>query len=414
MRRRLVDVHAESSIKLGLKRMIRLIGRSDAITGSFMKGNLPELSTPPKIVHVAGTNGKGTVAFKVERSLLWRKVGRIGVFTSPHVGSVRERIRVNGELVSSTSMEDLLSEVDSLVENVEADQPTYFETLTLMALLHFAHSRCTYVVLEAGMGGRDDSTNVFPYADVCVITSIGMDHTDFLGDSLEKITMAKAGIFKKDSHVVIGPSIPTRDLLEQQALRVGAKSFSEIPPCNNIDLANSRIAGKVLELLGIEPLPAEELLDLRPPGRYEYFPDQNIVLDGSHNPDAFAKLASNLFAKFGRTPLVIICAMSKNKDVRGCIASLNNPGLNIEKIVFAKHENESRSSSAHEMVALASGILSNVILDSADTVLDAFMNETGVGSERVLVVCGSFNALGKIRKKLVPEMPLDEINLNER
>jgi dihydrofolate synthase/folylpolyglutamate synthase len=156
------------------------------------------------IVHVAGTNGKGSVTLKMAQCL---KLGglKTGLFVSPHISSFRERIQINGE---SMSEETVLTTLPSLFSNCEKhDIPaTFFELTSTLAFIAFKQANCDAIVLEVGLGGRLDSTNIIT-PTLCIITSIQLDHVNILGDTIEKIAMEKAGIMKPGVDVLVGPGI---------------------------------------------------------------------------------------------------------------------------------------------------------------------------------------------------------------
>ena len=151
-----------------------------------------------KFVHVAGTNGKGTTS-SIIASVLTENEYKTGLFTSPHILDFRERIRINGEMISEKSVVEFCNTIQS----IQGFEPSFFEISFVMALTHFANNQCNYCVIEVGMGGRLDATNcIVPL--VSVITSIGLDHTQFLGTTLEAIAGEKAGIIKPHVPVIIG------------------------------------------------------------------------------------------------------------------------------------------------------------------------------------------------------------------
>jgi len=167
-----------------------------------------------KFIHVAGTNGKGTVCHMISAAL--QESGyKVGLFTSPHLFGFRERIRVNGEMIGEGVVVDFVEEFSG-----SWDTPSFFELTFGMALKYFADSEVDVVILETGMGGRLDSTNIIPTAEVCVITNIGLDHQNFLGDTIREISSEKAGIIKDGVPVVLGRMRPeSQSVIMAQALR---------------------------------------------------------------------------------------------------------------------------------------------------------------------------------------------------
>src|SRR4249920_2035294 len=160
-----------------------------------------------RFIHVAGTNGKGSTCAMLES--IYRAAGlRVGLFTSPHLVSFRERIQVNRQLISESDVSRLVSELQPWLKEFSPDHhPTFFETITVMALRYFAEQNCDLVIWETGLGGRLDATNIVtPLASV--ITNIGFDHQQWLGDTLEKIAAEKAGIIKPGVPVITATEKP--------------------------------------------------------------------------------------------------------------------------------------------------------------------------------------------------------------
>ncbi len=194
-------------IKLGLENIQRLIRELDINLGSArasraVSGASPETSGKPRIIHVAGTNGKGSVCAMID-SICRAQKYCTGLFISPHLVTFRERIRVNGEMISETEVATGLINIRKLVADWDP-HPTFFEIATALALKHFSEAKIDIVVLETGLGGRLDATSAVQ-SDVAVITPIALDHQEWLGDSLEKIAGEKAGIIKARTPVVSGP-----------------------------------------------------------------------------------------------------------------------------------------------------------------------------------------------------------------
>ena len=175
-----------------------------------------------RFVHVAGTNGKGTVCHMVS-AVLQCAGHRVGLFTSPHLIDFRERIRVNGECISESAVVDFVNRWQA--QNVAWGTPSFFELTFAMAMDEFERQGCDIVVLETGMGGRLDSTNVIPAPEVAVVTNIGMDHQAFLGSDIRSIAREKGGIFKDGVPVVLGPMRPDA---QSELLAAALKTSSEV------------------------------------------------------------------------------------------------------------------------------------------------------------------------------------------
>lgn len=174
-----------------------------------------------KYVHVAGTNGKGSTCHMIA-SVLKAAGYRVGLFTSPFVIDFRERIQLNGEMIAKSELAEIIAEIKPVVEKFseEGIEPTEFEIITAAAFLYFLRQECDIVVLEVGLGGLLDSTNIIKNSEVSVITSISLDHTDILGDTLLKIAEHKCGIFKEGGKVV---SYPQADFAVERFIKEKAK-----------------------------------------------------------------------------------------------------------------------------------------------------------------------------------------------
>ena len=189
-----IEAHTWSQWKLGLSRTTEL---------------LDKLGNPQdklRFVHVAGSNGKGSTCAMIERIL--REAGyKTGLYPSPHIEVFRERIRLNGRMIPEDALCALTERVRNIADAME-DHPTQFELITAIGMLYFAQECCDIVVLEVGLGGAYDSTNVITAPEVCVITNIGLDHTEYLGNTLSEITDTKCGIIKTGADVVLYENVP--------------------------------------------------------------------------------------------------------------------------------------------------------------------------------------------------------------
>ena len=175
-----------------------------------------------KFVHIAGTNGKGSTAAMLA-SILGKAGYRTGLYTSPHLLRYNERFRVNGEEVSDQALADATERVKLAAETM-ADAPTQFELVTAIAFCLFQEAKCDIVVLEVGLGGRLDATNIIDTPEAAVITRIGLDHTEILGDTVEAIASEKAGIVKPGGAVVLGDQDPrVRGVVEAVCRKAGAE-----------------------------------------------------------------------------------------------------------------------------------------------------------------------------------------------
>lgn len=276
-----------------------------------------------KVIHVAGTNGKGSVCAYLQ-SVLMEAGYRVGMFTSPHLVDIRERIRVDRELISEEDFLTVFGQVRDAC-GMGIYHPSYFEYLYFMAMLYFEKKRPDFIILETGLGGRLDATNSFPSPCISIITEIGLDHTEYLGETLEKIAAEKAGIVKKGIPVVyFAKNKIVSERIEKSAKEADSKAFSvnpgeiSIKKCDEkgIDFSyysgyykystfhlstkalyqaeNASLCIRALAVLGERGKAEASEDDLRRgleearwEGRMEeVLPD--VYLDGAHNPDGIA------------------------------------------------------------------------------------------------------------------------------
>lgn len=298
----------------------------------------PERQVP--IIHIAGTNGKGSVAAMLEsilRSAGWKP----GLYTSPHLVRLNERVQVNRVLISDAELAAGVRELATVVakqvaEGGEAMQPSYFEFMTGLAFSTFAQSRCDVAIVEVGMGGRLDATNVV-MPEVSVITSIGLDHTEFLGDTIEAVSREKAGIIKPNRPVVIGRLPPMADRVVHDMARlqrapvhtIGGKFGDDVQgyprtnlagPYQRLNAATAALAASVLDARWrIDDAAIERgLMNVSWPGRWERFDiaDRTVIVDASHNEEGAVALDQNLALLTKTTtaaPTIVIGVLGENR-----------------------------------------------------------------------------------------------------
>ncbi len=318
----------------GLERVVELLGRM---------GN-PERQL--KYVHIAGTNGKGSTA-AMTASIL-RKAGyRTGLYTSPHIYRFHERIRVDGVDISDEELAAVTEYVRSLAEGME-DHPTEFELVFCIAVEHFKRVGCDIVVLEVGMGGAMDATNAIGAPEVAVITNIGLDHTGFLGDTLEEIAAEKCGIFKAGCSAVVYGSTPgvervfeetARKLqvrlkkedfstlevvshsLEGQVFHCGSRKNLALPLLGEHQAHNAAVVLGVADLLIeqgwkiTEENIREGLRDVSWPGRFHIVKkDPLFIVDGGHNPQCLESLVKNIRDYLPGRRIIALTGVLADKD----------------------------------------------------------------------------------------------------
>ena len=297
-----------------------------------------------RFIHVAGTNGKGSTCAMLES--IYRSAGlRVGLFTSPHLISFRERIQINRRPIPEVDVVRLVEELKPFLENFPADHhPTFFEVVTVMALRYFAAQKCDLVVWETGLGGRLDATNIVtPLASV--ITNIQYDHQQWLGSTLASIAAEKAGIIKRGVPVVTATDEPEAlKVIEQTAARenspltVVSSADAEKPPLDTIELPlpgahqrlNAAVAIAVTRILNDAISVSEEnirhgLGGVDWPARLQLINrsvgagvpasrSQKILLDGAHNPAGARTLAASLKQFFPSTTVTLIFGILADKD----------------------------------------------------------------------------------------------------
>jgi len=284
-----------------------------------------------KVIHVAGTNGKGSTCAMIDS--IARACGRrTGLFTSPHLIDYRERIKVSGQEIPEDACAAMLTSLREICEGFE-HHPTFFEISLALAMRWFRERECEWIILETGMGGRLDATTAVP-ADVCVVTPIGLDHMQWLGDTLEAIAAEKAGIFVPGKPVVSSPQEPpARFVLEKEANETRAPiEFIEEPLGGYpIGLAgehqkwNAALAVTALHRAGL-PLNSDSvrygLAHVSWPGRFEEILP-GIVLDGAHNPHAARVLAATWNSRFPGKKASLVFSAVAAKDIAGILEILS-------------------------------------------------------------------------------------------
>jgi dihydrofolate synthase/folylpolyglutamate synthase len=304
-----------------------------------------------RFIHVAGTNGKGSTCAMLES--IYREAGfRVGLFTSPHLVSFRERIQINREWISTTDVVRLVERMRSLLTQFTPEgHPTFFETVTVMALLYFAEKQCDLVVWETGLGGRLDATNiVIPV--VSVITNIQYDHQKWLGETLAGIATEKAGIIKDGIPVITGTTEPEAfEIISRTAAARKAKLWRvenledatrEIGPLQpalpgehqRLNAAVAVATVRVLQpVFPVAPsLLGHALGSVQWPGRFQRVtaPDgRQVVLDGAHNVAGAQALAVELRRTFPEDRLILIVGILQDKDWQNICETLAPLGCRI-------------------------------------------------------------------------------------
>lgn len=298
-----------------------------------------------KFVHIAGTNGKGSTASML--ASIFRAAGyNTGLYTSPYITWFNERMQVNGEMIPDAELAEITEFVRPHAESMQ-DKPTEFELVTAIAMVFFARHACDIVILEVGMGGELDSTNVIDCPEASVITNIGLDHTEVLGNTLEKIAEAKAGIIKGGDAILYrcAPSVErvfelrceaTNTRLHRaefdsiilhecsfagQRFDCGERKNIELPLLGEHQLKNAAVVLKTVDTLIAngwkisEEQLREGLRTVAWPGRFELLRKEPVFfVDGGHNPQCMQALVENIRSYLPDRPLTALTGVMADKD----------------------------------------------------------------------------------------------------
>ena len=338
-----------------------------------------------KIINIVGTNGKGSVAAMLSKIL--EKAGhKVGMFTSPHLVDVRERIQINNQMISKEDFRDSFIEAKSKLAEL-----TFFEIITLMAVLHFANQKVDYAVFEAGLGGKYDATNFEPSL-MSVITKISLDHTHILGNTVEKIAKDKCGVIKENQPVVVTHANNTVvDMIKQVVDEKNSKFILAEDTTYKLSLngqfqkENAGIAVQVAKELRIcEEDIKNGLLEVKWPGRAEFI-SKNILLDCAHNPLGITAL--NKYVKtLEYDKLFIIFGVSRNKEYDQMIQLLPEH----EELIFTQS-------------TIARRLSIDDIPDDVDCIkirdpMEALQHAKSLaGKKDLILICGSIFLIGDIK-----------------
>jgi len=424
------------------EKMQRVRYNADTFSLDRMEALLGALGSPERrfrSVHVAGTKGKGSTA-AILHALALEGGLKTGLYTSPHLVDIRERIRVGRDDIPAEALRALVADAQPHVDRMRAagDPPTFFEIFTALAFRHFADEAVDLAVVEVGLGGRLDATNVLR-PDVSIVTAISIDHTHQLGGTLESIAAEKAGIIKPGVPVVCQPQRPeAMAVIERAAQRAGAPllrvgrdvtytwapaeragirlavrtphaAYDDLflPLLGEHQAVNAATAiaaaehtGPLAERLTPERVRAA-LLAVRWPGRMELVPGRpDMLLDGAHNRASMERLMEGLAQHFPGRSRVFVFASAADKDIDGILAVLAEMGGGAP-VVFTRTENPRASAPADLAARFAE--------PDAETAPDAQSAiETAkrlAGPEALVVVCGSLYLVGEVKAMIASAAP---------
>jgi dihydrofolate synthase/folylpolyglutamate synthase len=413
-----------SGPKFGLDRMR---GFSEAL-------GHPERAGP--VIHIAGTNGKGSVAAMLG-SIFQAAGWRTGLYTSPHLVKLGERVQVNREILSEAEITAYTRELRPVAERLgrldAGDHPSFFEFMTAMAFLQFARRRCDISLVEVGLGGRLDATNVVQ-PEIAVITSIGLDHCEYLGDTLEKIAAEKAGIIKPGRPVVLGRMPAAAENVirviatgcASRVVSVGEIFGGDLANCPHTNLEgdyqrwNAATAASVARTMPLawrldDGVIARGLQQTSWPGRWQRVrlaDGRLLVLDSSHNPEGAQVLDENLkklVAETGRAPVVNYGALGAAR-ARPLLETI---GRHAREIYFTVPK-QSRSCPFEELEALVpAGFTGRTHRAEVAEIFPAPQTCTAGGPGDVIVVTGSIYLIGEALACLEPQRGAGEGRLQD-
>lgn len=379
-----------------------------------------ELGNPQndyKIIHIAGTNGKGSTSTTIETILL--EAGfKVGKYTSPHILKFNERIRANGKDISDEEIVKYYQLLKNIIHKTNI-KPTFFEVTTAMMFKYFSDLNLEYVVLETGMGGRFDATNICQ-AEICVITNVSLDHTEYLGDTIYKIAREKAGIIKNTPKIIVADSNPDflKAISEEKAeivnvlekykeakkilnfknflteIYIGNEKY-EFSLFGDYQFKNFLTAYEVLKELGIpNNIIKSGCQKVVWQCRFERFSLQPLViLDGAHNVDGMTELCKTI--KQGYTPneVVFITSILKDKDVKHMLPIMRET---TDNIIFTSLKENPRGTSGEDIFNQLDDKRGALV---ENDIIKAFEIAKNL-NKKVIIICGSFYTLSKFKEEI--------------
>ena len=383
-----------------------------------------------KFVHIAGTNGKGSVLAYVS-TVLHAAGYRVGRYISPAVKDYRERFQIDGRMITQLLLCSNLEQVKTVAEAMAAEglpHPTAFEVETAAAFLYFLDKQCDIVVLETGLGGSQDATNVIDTTLVAAFSSISMDHMDILGDSLEKIAAAKAGIIKNKCYVISAKQPPevtkvlrqtalvhkakffTADVTRAKNVRYGAakQQFSydkykniEISMLGQFQTENAVVALEVINALGRlgYPVPEDKLrqgfLETKWPGRFDVIGKKPLfIADGAHNEDASVKLAQSIRFYFTNKRIIFIMGMLRDKEYEKVIQNTYDLA---QQIITVTPPVPDRALHAYDLAQAVWQYHDSVtVADSVQEAVEIAYLLAGQDKDSIIIAFGSLSYLGEL------------------
>lgn len=365
-----------------------------------------------KVIHVAGTNGKGSVC-SIIANVLKCANQKVGLYTSPHLVEYTERIKINGVEIEQDEFADYVQKVCDLADKHKIDL-TEFEILTAVAFKYFADKKVEYAVIETGLGGRYDATNVCKKPLISIITSISLDHTDRLGKTIDEIAYEKAGIIKPNTNVIVAQNNKgfgiIKDVSEKQNAKLNVvvdnielkyangKNYAVIDGAKyefgligSYQKENLAIVKCALDILNTDKkVLVEGLKTVKWPARLEFVKDKNVLIDGAHNPEAAVELKKSLNYYFPNEKRKFIYSTISTKDYVEVAKKLFNPDDEIYYYEFSYH-NAVKFDEYCQKVDWLKNIKK----------VDKKEVETLINSDEFTIVTGSLYMIGELYKSIV-------------
>ena len=420
------------------EQMLRVRYNRDTFNLDRMHRLLTALGNPHtriRAVHIAGTKGKGSTCTMLA-TMLQACGHKVGLYTSPHICDVRERIRINGDVITQAAMTRLINRAAPIVESFGDDKPTFFEIFTALAFCHYADEKVDVAVIETGLGGRLDSTNVLTPA-VCGLTNISFDHMHQLGRTLTEIAGEKAGIFKKDVPAISVLQDPEAEKVLRKVARDVKTSvrftgrdieFSyrvessrtdgcharvclttpgsrfehlPVPLLGEHQAINCGLALALLDALKAQGLKVDDQLAMQGlakvyiPGRMEMIHDDpRILVDGAHNGASIQALMRAIGQHIPYDSMVMIFGCAGDKDIAGM---MNQIATGADKVIFTRASSNPRAANPKELAEMyeeCSGKVAQVARDLTEAVRIA---NNAVSREDIICVTGSFYLVGEAK-----------------
>ena len=380
-----------------------------------------------KYIHIAGTNGKGSTA-AMTASIL-RKAGyKTGLYTSPYIYRFNERMQIDGQCIPDEELAEITEWVRPFAQSM-TESPTEFELVSCIAFEYFMRNNCDIVVLEVGMGGAMDSTNVIPCPEVAVITNIGLDHTEVLGKTVEEIALTKSGIFKENGHAVVYRGKPSVEAvfekvcaeknvtlrkadfesltlkshgLEGQVFDCGSRKDIQLPLLGDHQLHNAAVVLGVADTLIslgwkiTEKNIYDGIREVSWPGRFDIMRrDPLFIIDGGHNPQCIEALVKNIQDYLAGRRVVVLTGVLADKDY----ADMFKPVLPLVSEFVCITPPNPRKLEAHLLAEyLRSAGAKAVGCDSTEEGVQLAMDKAG--NDGVVLSFGSLYSIGSIRDAL--------------